>query len=953
MFLTTLHRFRNVLPVTAMGLALLAGTALGLPAQPEKVPAPSSPTTPAKPGSKNEPAAPPKTPTKTPAATPPRNAGPNHPRVIRPPTTPAVAAAQADATVAEFGARNVARIAFSDLGLQDNPMARDHRLTAILIGIAQELSPDERYLRWRLSAASLAEDRPLAIALCRELLQKDPKDTVLQYRLISLMLEDARTAEDRLARLRRMVGPEGASLDASVRSRLAMDAAGLCQQLGDDAGFVELLKLATTLDSTNRDAAATAAAYYADRVDDPIGRLELLANLLLAEPTDPETQLAIARELAAIGAFEQAARFQDNVTRVLDHERIPAPPALARERLFSRWGMEGPKVVVDQINNQIEGYRQQTARQLEAMEKALVSTAGVPRPDEVRLEILMERLRLIAAVSAGDTTTAEKSVADLRATAAARLRELGDVRARPAEIDDAKAAELGLLMKLGVIEAMSWANMYAPQPAAAAGASDAGAAPASPPPAPATDAAADAGKFPGPPGGAALAEIEQLAAQNTIEPGNLDFQTARGWALVRAGKLDEAITVLEGVGDQRVGAQLGLGEAYKLKGDKDKSIAAYRLVWRGVPQSLEAMYAYSALRELLGRSDVEPELVRRAKGFASGVPSWIDRISEGGHTFMSLEVESKPAQTSGLERSAVRLKLRNISPVPLGVGVDRALNSQVLVGSSMEVGISSVRAYLTPEVASLARRLRLMPNESIEIMYWPDGGSAGWVVEECCDRMIRQRWRAVQGYVQADDGSISTGPLCIARETGAQVRLALSDWALTPAELAQKLGTAGEDQLGAVAALIRAKLLNPLNDDSGVAKTVTEPDVNAIAAAAAARYPTLSAHGRLMLAAVLPQAAIVPGMKAFDEATKAETDPMAAVVVLVSRVEDPADPFLAACRQSTDPRLSQAAEILAERLTAGVSGYASRGGPDVRGMIQDSQATRTDDGIGLTSGGGR
>lgn len=844
----------------------------------------------------------------------------------------------------EFAARNIARVVFADLGLQNPPLPRDHKIALAMIGLVQKYWDTEQTLRWRLGAAVAAQDDATAIAMCKEILRRDPSDTVIQYRLISLLVDDAKTADSRLARLTRFLGPDGASLDPTVRSRLSMDAGALCQQLGDEAGFVAHLKEATALDITNRDAAAAAAAYFAERVDDPIGRLELLGNLLIAEPTDPETQMAISRELVAIGAFEEASRFQANVENLLEHERVPVPPMLARERLFTRWGTEGPQSVVNEINKQVEGYRQQTARRIEQLEEQLLSTQGIPKPEEVRLEILMERVRLIAAVAAHDQETTRKSVSDFRATAVTRIKELSDPRTRPEDVDEGKAKDLIVLMKLGVLEAMSWANVYAPPPPPPADTKEQGKGSPPAPVAPAT-ATPPAETFDN-----ALAEVEKLAVDESIDAGNLDYITARGWAMIRAGKIDEAIPMLESVGDQRVGAQLGLGEAYRLKGDKEKAIEAYRLIWRGVPQSLEATFAYTILRELLGRKDVDQELVRRARVFAGSVPSWIDSISEGGQTLMSLEVDAQPRQARGLEPSSVKIRLRNLAPVALGLGTDRTLNSQMLVGSSMEVGMSSVRAYLTPEVTSVGKRFRLKPNESIETEYWPDAGSAGWVVEECCGKSVRQRWRVVQGYIQAEDGTISTGPLCLSRESGSQVRLPVAEALLSNAELASRLESAGEEDLPGVLAMIRARMLNPQTDATGITTTVPDAEVAAFAAAAVKRYPSLGVPGRLMFAAVLPQGGLFAAFKAFDELLLQESDPDVRMVVLITRITDAASPFLAACESAPDARVSELARLMKERISGGFSGYAERGGPDVHGIIQDSRTDMKDDGLGLSKG---
>jgi tetratricopeptide (TPR) repeat protein len=836
------------------------------------------------------------------------------------------------ALVRDVAGRNLARIVLADLALQVPPQNRDHQLAADVLGICQEWMNDESVIRWRLGAANAADDRKLSIELCRELLRRDPRDEMIQYRLISLQLEEITTAEDRLARIQRFFTAQGARLSPVVLSRVALDGAVLSQQVGDDAGFVEMLKHATSLDSTNRDAAAAAAAYFSERIDDPIGRLELLANLLLAEPTDPETQVAIGRELAALGAFQEAKRFQDNVARMLETGRIPESGQLARERLFTRWGIEGPQVVVNALNNQIEGFRIQAKAQREQAEKSLLSTEDIPKPEDVRLEVLTERLRLIAAVSAGDKKTTDTSALDLRASTASRIYELGDPKMRPQEVSEARAVELTKLLRLGVLEALCWANTYAgPRIALAEGET-----------AP-TDQPAESFE-------SALAELEDLAAKENFADDDLDYRVTRGWCLLRAGRTDEAIADFEYVGDRRAGAQTGLAEAYTLNNQPEKAMAACRLIWTSMPMTLEAMYAYSAMRKLTGRDDVDPDMIRRARSFAAGIPAWIDRVGDGGHTFMTLEVEVEPARTNGLERTAMKIRLRNTAPVPLGVGSDRALNSQLLIGSSMEVGISNIRAYLSPEVTTVGRRYRLMPNEYVEFKYWPEAGSAGWVTDECCDRLVRQRWRIIQGYSQAEDGVISTGPLCLSRESNTLTRNPLPVNAHSNRQLADSLATAAEDQLPAIVSVVRARLLNPMDDRVTMLPIKMPPqEIEAIAGAAADRYASLSPEARMLLCTVFPQAAIVPEMKAFDDAARTETDPTVLSVVLLTRVTESNDPLFASAKASTDARLARIATILEERNAEGVAGYADRGGPDVRGIMDDSKPPTP----GGSFGGGR
>src|SRR5690606_32304847 len=75
------------------------------------------------------------------------------------------------------------------------------------------------------------------------------------------------------------------------------------------------LALAAQLDSTNKQAAVVAATFSLPRIADPLGRVELLANVILADPLDGSAHLNLARELMSRGAFRGARRFYE---RTLD-----------------------------------------------------------------------------------------------------------------------------------------------------------------------------------------------------------------------------------------------------------------------------------------------------------------------------------------------------------------------------------------------------------------------------------------------------------------------------------------------------------------------------------------------------------------------------------------------------------------------------------------------------------
>jgi tetratricopeptide (TPR) repeat protein len=212
----------------------------------------------------------------------------------------------------------VERLGLLNIRAIHTPTTADYASTALLLGMAQRYSPDDLSLiRRRGEAAWGAGDKDLLMELTSQAIKLDSTNTVAQLRLISSRLSEFQTVEERLSRIEAFLGPKGSSLDASIRSRLALDAALLYRERGDDVKFVEKLKQATQLDSSNKEAAILAMNYYTSRSSDPMGTLEMLTNLLFADPIDPNVHYELATHLASLGAFNEARRFHGVYTSIL------------------------------------------------------------------------------------------------------------------------------------------------------------------------------------------------------------------------------------------------------------------------------------------------------------------------------------------------------------------------------------------------------------------------------------------------------------------------------------------------------------------------------------------------------------------------------------------------------------------------------------------------------------
>ncbi|MFA6046945.1 MAG: hypothetical protein WC718_18325, partial [Phycisphaerales bacterium] len=148
----------------------------------------------------------------------------------------------------ELAPREVARLAILDLRSLNSPGPGDFAIAAGLLSIAQDLAPnDADIVRRRAEAAYNAGDNAVVDECTKRIVELDPADTVAQLRYITSRIGAYQTAEDRLAAYDALVGPKGAALDESIRSRLALDAALLARERGDTAGFIDRLKKAISL----------------------------------------------------------------------------------------------------------------------------------------------------------------------------------------------------------------------------------------------------------------------------------------------------------------------------------------------------------------------------------------------------------------------------------------------------------------------------------------------------------------------------------------------------------------------------------------------------------------------------------------------------------------------------------------------------------------------------------
>lgn len=764
----------------------------------------------------------------------------------------------------QFAATALVRLALIDLRNQDDPLPEDYKIAGRLIDMAMGLQPDDMNLvRRRLEAAYNAEDSAMVEQLNRRILAKDPADTVALMGLITAQISKLQSVSERIEMYERFLGKGGEKLDPSVRSRLALDEAMILRETGDNAGFEAKLKLALKLDQTNKDAAALAATFFGETAKDDLERFNLLTNLLLADPFDPSTHRAIRDLLVRVGATKQAQRFAEYAEKLSPKLEGEANRERTLEVLVLQWLNEGAGKVVQMLEDELNAQRDRAAKEIERVKSAReglgMEISSLPKPEEVRLYLPADKVRALAADTLGDREKVGKAMEDVAKSTDYKANNLLDKTKRDTLLsdEDALAQSTNMRADLAIMQLLLGVD---------------------------SDKVAEARKDMNPDGGY---DPERLAVIDA-------------WLKIRAGDVPGATEALNGLVEGDPMRALGFAALAEQAGDKDKAAAAYREVATDLAGKPLGAWSLGRLRAVLGDPNavlsVQSAAIQQA---ADALPAWFDRGLKDPRSLIRISARLSSTTLAPTDRATVTIQMKNLAPIPFGAGAEAPISTRFLVSPQFEQGMTTFGG-LPPEVVLLDRRIRMNPGEVLEATIDPDVGMSGWLMQSAAEKLVRGRWRFLQGFVAVGE-TVEVSVNSVPCETGVMVHPPLPETALSLEELGKRIGTAGSDELPALILAARVKLLDAsLNHES-------------ICAALAERYKRGTRLERIAMLTSLPPRSLAPGVEAFDNAVKGEQDPELAALVILTRVADFADPAIAAARTATSGWLGEFAGELASR----------------------------------------
>lgn len=636
-----------------------------------------------------------------------------------------------------------------------NATVDDYRVTALGLRLARQMSPgDAELLRREIEAWTAADDAARVMEASRELIRLDPRDTIAQLRLIDSQIGRLNTVEERRSAYGRLLGPAGERLRPSIRSRLALDAALLAREDGDEEAFLRLLTDATLLDETNKNAAALYASMLLPTAQTRVERFELIANVLQADPLDPGAYENAAIELMSAGAYEASLRFLDRMRDLLGEagrdfmsRAYLSDPQLfnedrASDYLIAAWQHRGVAQAISFINDaqgQVEGRFSSEFRRLQEQGASVAQLQEALQQQRFPwLPYQLERMRVLMLV--GQSEDARKELAfsnrplqrdqfsatldpfdldgfieppavtdELRRSVAA---EFPDAQASVVAQEASKRARLARDIN-PLHEAVTRFLLSTRDRIALLDADE---------------RIDEASKL--------LVEVNLtlesvwllLVSELSVDLAEERFENLldalrenaleegavaryRGWIAANRGDFETARELLTPLAESDASALYALGMTELRSGNTDEAVRRFQQLRVRFPQTALACVSRDRLEQLTGtRPGPLPgsdEVNRYALRFAPG----LERMTRSAREFMSLSVRPTAGTLGPLDRHELVLEISNTSGRPLAVGPNSPINSQFLFTPRLQIdGTSVLDRWRDSLEAQLRSRNRIAPD---------------------------------------------------------------------------------------------------------------------------------------------------------------------------------------------------------------------------------------------------
>jgi hypothetical protein len=492
-----------------------------------------------------------------------------------------------------------------------------------------------------------------------------------------------------------------------------------------------------------------------------------------------------------------------------------------------------------------------------------------PDPADVRLNASVERVRLIAASASGDAGALEYAQTEYLDNQRMIEAQLADPDQRPPNLTD---EQIAVALRTIRMEA-AWVYLWV---------------------------------------GFNIDEAQAIFHENIDQAENpLALSRFEAMLRMRRGDVAAARDVLQPLVADDPLARIGLGIAAELEGDPRAAADIYAELSKSAAGALAGAWARARHKLITGEEPPKPDAAERLAELAAATPDWLEGMVRDTGNVIAIRTDFAAATIGVLTRPSVRINIQNVSNIPLAIGPEKPINSQVLLSPSIQIGVQKTPPADLATIVRSDRRLRLMPGEELTIHVDPTLSRLGSVLNQMSGRSARIRWRVLQGFIVNESGSYTRGPLGLAVQTPMLYRTPSPIAGAEPEQLEAWVRTGTARDVAEVVLALRWRAREP-----GM-EPLPEDELRAIGAALAERYLNLDRVGRLLVLTSLPMSATPPWLDPLDETLLVEEDPDLALIALVIRASGPESALLANADESDDERLRAAAIRLRERWPEG------------------------------------
>ena len=667
-----------------------------------------------------------------------------------------------------------------------------------------------------------------------------PEDQAVRLQRIVDAVEQRNTAEERISAYRSFLAPDVVkSIGAPVAARLAFDVALLESRRGNMDAFAQDVALALSLSPAFPAAAQSAAGFFAERSDDPIGQAELLVTAVMADPGDERTLQRLGNLLLQYGAYGSAARIY----------RMAGDAASAAERSQN---------VQDVIASDAALALWMAGRPADGLE--LMKRRRQRRADAF-LEAVLEqnptltRTEAAAIPPAVPATATSMEIALLRAIGDEAGCAAGRQRLLAATID---ATRLSLQQNPPLTDIAAESLLEAAHALALLGGTG--------------------------------EEIRSLVtAADKIQPLT-ERAKARfeAWILLNSGEPAKALELFATHASGDPVTAYGSAMAETAAGDRQKGMRALLELARNSRSVLPGALAAEEVRRAVGTAVPAEEVAARLDAVVAGIPAVVDRILAGSDRALGLILEPVSVRVGPFGPVLVDVRVQNRTSIPLAIDAQGPVERTVAIVPRLSMTGQANVIRLSPIIVPVDRFLELGAGQSVTVrvdLMWSAAG------RELAASPLDGAQVGLRGSLNflAMPGSVRHGSLGTDASSDA---IRVEGVPLTAEWLEQSIAAVGgefsED------AAVRTALLLHCSESADA----SEQDRVRARDAAMAAFPRWPGVARAWITLVAPNVESTP--EDFAKLAFADPDPQVRAAALLMVARDPRQPELLEALGSAD-----------------------------------------------------